>query len=72
MRIFVKVKSRAKKQTVEKVDDSHFIVSTFAIPQKGEANEAVIRLLAGHFDVAPSRVCLVSGMSAKQKVFEIN
>ena len=72
MRIFVKAKSGAKKNSVEKEDGSHFIVSTSARPQQGKANQAVVKLLAGYFDIAPSRVRIVSGSSSKQKVFEIS
>lgn len=72
MRIFVKAKPGAKKSSVEKVDGSHFIVSTPARPQQGKANQAVAKLLAGYFDIAPSRVRIVSGGSSKLKVFEIS
>ncbi|MDO8654870.1 MAG: DUF167 domain-containing protein [bacterium] len=72
MRIFVKAKPGAKKNSVEKEDGSHFIVSTSARPQQGKANQAVAKLLADYFDIAPSRVRIVSGSSSKQKVFEIS
>ena len=72
MRIFVKAKPGAKRNSVEKEDGSHFVVSTSARPQQGKANQAVAKLLADYFDVAPSRVRIVSGSSSKQKVFEIS
>ncbi len=72
MRIFVKAKPGAKKNSVEKEDGSHFVVSTSARPQQGKANQAVAKLLADYFDIAPSRVRIISGSSSKQKVFEIS
>ncbi|MBI4122855.1 MAG: DUF167 domain-containing protein [Parcubacteria group bacterium] len=71
MRIFVKAKSGAKKNSVEKEDGSHFVVSTPARPQQGKANQAVAKLLANYFDIAPSRVRIISGHSSRQKVFEV-
>ncbi len=72
MRIFVKAKPGAKKDSVEKEDGSHFVVSTSARPRQGKANQAVAKLLAGYFDIAPSRVRIISGSSSKQKVFEVS
>lgn len=38
---------------------------------KNKANEALIRLLAKHFDVAPSRVVIIRGHTSRHKVIEI-
>ncbi len=38
----------------------------------GAANDACIRALAAHFDVAPSRVTLIRGARSRSKLFEIN
>lgn len=43
-----------------------------APPDKNKANEALIRLLARHFDVAPSRVIIVKGHTSRQKLIEIS
>lgn len=37
----------------------------------GKANDAVIRLLAAHFKVPPSRVELVSGAASRLKRFRV-
>lgn len=71
MRIFVKVKLRAKFEYVEKIDDQHFSVFVNAMPVDGRANRAVVRALADYFGVAPSSVSILSGMTSKQKVVEI-
>lgn len=71
MRIFVTAKTKSKTAEVEKIDDAHFIVKVKAPPVDGKANIAIIEALAEHFNIGQSRVRLVSGSVAKQKVFEI-
>lgn len=71
MRIFVKAKPNSKKESIEKLDGTHFVVAVKEPPVKGLANLAISRALAKHFDLSPSQVYLVSGFTSKQKVFEI-
>lgn len=71
MRIFVRVKLRAKAEKVEQIDGDHFIVSVHALPIEGRANEAVIRLLADYLDVAKSSMNIVRGFTSREKVVEI-
>lgn len=70
-KIFVSAKPGAKSAGVEKIDDTHFMVSVAEPPVQGKANRAIARALAEYFGVAPSRVSLSSGFSSKQKTFEI-
>ena len=72
MRISVKVKAGSSREKVEKLDDSNYAVWVRAKPADGKANEAVIKALAGHFDIAKSKVVLVKGQTSKQKLFEID
>jgi uncharacterized protein YggU (UPF0235/DUF167 family) len=46
-------------------------VSVREAPVAGQANEAITRALAKYFDVAPARIKLITGQTAKQKLFEI-
>lgn len=71
MKIFVTAKPRSKSEHIEKIDETHFVVAVSAPPIKGLANRAITQALANHFGVAPSQVSLVSGFSAKQKLFEV-
>lgn len=71
MKIFVKAKPLSKKENVEKVDELNFIVAVKEPPKNGKANRAIIKALAAYFNVAASRIRLISGFSAKQKIFEI-
>lgn len=47
------------------------IVRTHARAHDGEANKAVVKLLAKHFGVAKSCVRIISGAGSKHKVIEI-
>ncbi len=71
MDIYIKVKPKSHKEKVEKIDESHFIVCTQKIPEKGKANDDVIRLLAKYFDTSPSRVVLTSGLTSRNKTVTI-
>lgn len=72
MKLFVHAKPKSKEERVEQIDDTHFIVRVKEAPEGGKANEAVIRVLARHLDVAQSRLSLVRGSSGKQKVLELD
>ncbi len=71
MRISVKAKAGAKKESVEKINDKEFVVSVKEPPRDGRANWAICRSVADYFGVSPSRVSIVSGQSAKNKIVEI-
>ncbi|MBU2578908.1 DUF167 domain-containing protein [Patescibacteria group bacterium] len=71
MKIFVKVKPRTKTEKFEKIDDNHFLAATKEPPEKGKANQAIIKKLAKYFKVATSQIIFVSGFSSKNKVFAI-
>jgi hypothetical protein len=70
--VSVRVKPGSRKgPLVERGDDGTLTVYVREPAVDGKANTAVIRLLAEHFGVPPSRVELVSGGTARQKRFRI-
>lgn len=71
MKIFVKVKTRAKNKKVTKIDDDHYMISVNAVPEKGKANKEVIKALSEYFDVANSRIKIISGEKSKDKILEL-
>ncbi len=72
MRIFVKVKSNAKKPSMEFLGEGTYVVAVKEPAIEGKANEAVVKAVAAHFKVARSRVRLISGISSKSKVLEVD
>lgn len=71
MRINVKAKPYAHEEKIEKIDQDTFVVEVKEPPVDGKANLAIEKVLADYFDIAKSRVHIVSGHSAKQKIVEI-
>lgn len=86
MQISVKAKPGAKKEFVEKMsepDDGLFqapgskaalpryVVSVKERAMDGRANDAIIKALAAHFKVPPSRVHIIRGHTAHLKTVEI-
>lgn len=71
MRINVKAKPHSHEEKVEKIDDGNFIVCVKEPPVDGKANTTIEKALANYFDIAKSRVHIVSGHSSKQKIVEI-
>lgn len=71
MKIYVHVKLKAQRESVVETEPDNFDISVHAAPEKGQANDAVIRLLAEHFKVAKSRVQIVAGHHSRGKIIEI-
>ncbi|MDP2705675.1 MAG: DUF167 domain-containing protein [bacterium] len=71
MRIFVSAKPAAREESIEKIDETHFVVAVKEPPIQGRANQAIIRALAEYFNVSSSQIAIVSGWTSRQKVIEI-
>jgi uncharacterized protein (TIGR00251 family) len=70
--ISVRVKPGSRKgPLVEKGADGELTVYVRQPAVEGKANEAVVRLLAKHLGVAPSRLDLVSGATSRVKRFRV-
>lgn len=67
----VRVQARARRNEVVAQADGVFRVRVTAAPEGGEANRAVIALLAEALGVAPSRIALVRGAASRDKLFRI-
>ena len=67
MQLHIKVKPNSKKPGLEQLEDGSWIARVNAPPVDGKANEALIKLIAEHFNVAKSCVVIVSGAGARQK-----
>ncbi len=70
--VVVKVKPGSRKgPLVEVGSDGELTIYVREPAVDGKANNAVIRLLAAHLELPPSRVELVSGAASRQKRFRI-
>lgn len=70
MRYTVFVKPNAKENRAESADGG-FLVWVKAPAKEGRANDALVRVLAEHLGVAPSRVAIVRGQKTKKKLIEV-
>lgn len=83
MKILVKARTRARMHKVEQLTqptlglgDNEGEIPMYRVfvkesPVDGKANEAIRLLLAEHFDVPAYAVKIVTGLTSKQKLFEI-
>lgn len=71
MRINVRVTPRARRNAVDVSPDGGLRVYTTAVPADGDANAAVIKMLAAHFKVPKSGIKIIRGTGARDKVVEI-
>ncbi len=72
MKIFVKVKLRAKEARLIKIDDTHFEIAIKEPPIEGRANQAVIEIISDYLKIAKSRISIISGNTSRQKILEIH
>jgi uncharacterized protein YggU (UPF0235/DUF167 family) len=67
----VRARAGAKKETVEQVSTTKWIVSVREKPEQGAANERIRELLAACLRVPVSSVRLVKGGTSPSKLFTI-
>jgi len=71
MRVYIKVSPRSSKNEIIKISDGEYAVKLTTPPVDGQANEALIKLLSGHFKVAKSMINIIDGKTAKTKMVDI-
>jgi uncharacterized protein (TIGR00251 family) len=70
--LFVRVQARASRNEILDVRDARLRLKTTAAPVDGKANKAVVRMLARHLGIAPSRISLVRGSTARDKELRVH
>lgn len=68
--IAVRVTPRAGREAIEPGDPLRIRVT--APPEDGKANDSVRRLLARALGVAPTRLTLIRGAAARDKLFRLD
>jgi len=72
MKIFITAKPGAKKEFIEKIDESHFVVAVKEPPIQGRANSAIIKSLADYFGINSWQIRIIGGLFSRQKTVEIH
>ncbi|MEK7610363.1 MAG: DUF167 family protein [Patescibacteria group bacterium] len=68
----VKVNAGAKTEKLVEIEPDVFRIRVQEPPEKGRANNRVAELLAAHFKIPKSSVCLISGAVYREKIFSID
>lgn len=71
MRILVQAKPGSGVNKVEELEPGHLMVRLKAKPQKGEANQELIKTIAKYYGVSAGKVKIKTGFTAPVKVIEI-
>lgn len=66
----VRVIPKARQNDVSLDADGTIRIHTTAAPTDGAANDAVIKMLAKHFDVPKSSIRIIRGATSRNKVIE--
>jgi hypothetical protein len=74
MKFWVNVKAGARKEEVNPPvgEGGEYKILVSEIPEKGKANEAVLKALAKHLGVSLFRLRLVSGATTKRKLIALD
>ena len=67
----LKVKPGSRVDELTQLEDGTWLARVKAPPVDGRANEAVIALIAAHFEVRKAQVSIKSGASARLKLVQI-
>ena len=71
MRIYARVIPKSSRNKIERLNDGSYKVWVVVVPEKGKANQVVIKLLAKHFKVSKSQIEIVGGKTARVKIIDI-
>ena len=71
MNIAVRVKPNAKKDKVERIGESAYLLWVRSPAQEGKANQATIELLSAFLDIPKTRIAIVKGHRCRNKVVSI-
>ncbi|MBY6090978.1 DUF167 domain-containing protein [Maritimibacter alkaliphilus] len=69
--IALRVTPKASRNRIERGEDGALRVYVTVVPEDGKANVAVQKLLAKAMGLARSRLTLVRGQTARDKVFRV-
>ena len=70
-RISITVKPNAKRAEITAISASEFRVAVPAPAQDGKANQALVELLAGYFQIPKTTITILRGHSGRKKLVEL-
>jgi uncharacterized protein (TIGR00251 family) len=72
MRIEVKAIARASREEVQRISERSYRIKVTAPPEKGRANERIIKLLSKELDIKKQHIKIISGQASTRKIIEID
>lgn len=72
MLVEVKVFPKSGRSKVEGLRDGVLVVRLKSAPEKGKANEELVRVLAGYYGVSRGQVEIKSGKSGRRKLVQVS
>ena len=66
------IQPRSSQNEVSGIHNNSLKIRLTSPPVDGAANKTCVKFLAKWLGVSPSRVCIVAGLSSKNKTIEIN
>ena len=72
MKLSVHVKPGSRKESIEKISESEWVVKIKDPPVEGRANAGLIRMLSEHLNVPKSRITILKGQTSRKKIVEID
>lgn len=72
MKIELKVITRAKKESVEKISENSYKIKVTIPPEKGKANKRIVELLSEELNVKKRDIRIISGETNSNKIVEIS
>ena len=71
MKLFVELKPRARKVSVEQIDIAHYKIEVNEPPIENRANAALIHVLARHLKIPPTFLKIIAGHTSRKKTISI-
>ena len=68
MKLKIKVKPNSSQQKIEKISDKEYKVYLKSVPEKGKANQELLKLLKKYFK---KQTKIIKGKTSKNKVVEL-
>lgn len=70
-RLTVKVIPKSSSSEVISCEDDQLKVRLNAVPEKGEANEKLIEVLAAYFKIPKSKISIIRGHKSRTKIVQL-
>ncbi|MFN3603592.1 MAG: DUF167 domain-containing protein [Leptonema sp. (in: bacteria)] len=71
MRIRVHVKPNSSKKEIKQISDKEYSIKLHSSPEKGKANEELLKVLSEYFHVPQKKIIILKGEFSRQKIIEL-